>query len=128
MKNAFELLRNVNTRSAYIPGSNAAKLLVCNCICSYFGIFGMPLIYLALNPCAAHIFQVFYGGTTIDLTISHPFLISSTEHSICLSHDPVAASDFFDFCIRMIFTHLFEWSYKKHDSTIEGGILGHLQA
>ena len=28
----------------------------------------------------------------------------------------------------MIFIHLFGWSYKEHDSTREGGILGHLQA
>ena len=96
-RNAFELLRNVNTISAHIPGSNASKLLVCNCICSYFGMFGMPLIYLTLNPCAAHspIFQLFYGDTTVDLTMCHPTLVSSTEHAICLSHDPVTACDFF---------------------------------
>ena len=62
-RNAFELLRNVKTISAHIPVSNASKLLVCNSIRSYFGMFGMPLIYLTLNPCAAHspIFQFFYG-------------------------------------------------------------------
>ena len=73
-------------------------------------------------------FKFFYGDTTIDLSTSYPFLVLSTEHAIRLSHDPVAASDFFEFCIEMIFTHLFGWSYKKHDSTTEGGILGHLQA
>ena len=60
-KNAFEILRNVNIISGHIPRSNVAKLLAHNCICSYFGIFEMPLIYLTLNPCAAHspIFQIF---------------------------------------------------------------------
>ena len=101
-RNAFELLRNVNTISAHIPASNASKLLVCNSIRSYFGMFGMPLIYLTLNPCVAHspIFQLFYGDTTLDLTTCYPTLVSSIDHAIHSSHDPVTASDFFNSVLK----------------------------
>ena len=90
----------------------------------------MPFIFLTLNPCAAHspILQLFYGNTSVDLGARYPILVSSTERAILLSHDPVAAYDFFQFSIEAIFQHLFGWNYKNCDSSSEGGILGHLQA
>jgi len=45
-----------------------------------------------------------------------------------LAQDPVAAADFFEFCIKMLFEHLFGWDFEDHCPKIEGGILGHLRA
>jgi len=68
-KNALELLQRVNTISANIPGSEASKILARNKIRSYSGFFGLPHIYLTLNPCAAHspIFQAIFGDQTVNL-------------------------------------------------------------
>jgi hypothetical protein len=38
--NALQLLQQVNTLSARIPGSQASKIFVRNEICSYFSYFG----------------------------------------------------------------------------------------
>jgi hypothetical protein len=80
-KDALELLQRVNTISAHIPSSQASKILAQNKIRSYFGLFGLPHIYLTLNPCATHspIFQVICGDTSIDLTERYPVLVHSGE-------------------------------------------------
>jgi Helitron helicase-like domain at N-terminus len=126
----FQLLKHVKLISACIPGSDAAKLLSRNSIRSFFAMFGMPHIFLTLNLCAAHspIFQLMYGDNTVDLGVHYPILVSASERAIRLAHDPVAASDFFEFSIHTIFQHLYGWDYKSHDTSISGGVLGHLQA
>lgn len=129
-KGALDLLKEVKTISAKIPGSQAAKILVCTEICSYFRHFGLPLIFFTFNPSAAKnpIFQVMYGDTSVDLSAHFPDMVPSTERALCLAKDPVAAADFFDFCVTCCFKYLFGWDYTSESSTEDGGILGHLKA
>jgi len=73
-KGALDLLKHVNTIAARIPGSQAAKIFMRNEIRSYCGFFGLPHIYLTLNPNAAHspVFQAMFGDETVDLTKRFP--------------------------------------------------------
>ena len=129
-QDAMQLLRQVNTISARIPGSQASKIFVRNEIRSYFSEFGLPHIYFTFNPSVTHspIFQVMFGDQSIDLTDRFPFLVPSSERAQRLAKDPVAAADFFDFCVSCVFEHLFGWDYKARKSSSRGGILGHLRA
>jgi hypothetical protein len=45
------------------------------------GYFGVPHIYLAMNPNPAHspLFQVFVGDEKVDLSTRFPNLVSSSE-------------------------------------------------
>jgi hypothetical protein len=53
-RDAMNLLNQVNTVSARIPGSQAAKIFTRNEICSYFSKFGLPHIYFTFNPSVTH--------------------------------------------------------------------------
>ncbi|KIK31881.1 hypothetical protein CY34DRAFT_29284, partial [Suillus luteus UH-Slu-Lm8-n1] len=129
-QNALNLLNQVNTVAARIPGSQSAKMFVRNEIRSYFGFFGMPHIFFTCNPNASHspIFQLMYGDNSVDLTQQYPCLVPARERAIRLARDPVAAADFFHFSVTCIFTHLFGWDFDCQSSTERGGILGHLEA
>jgi len=69
-KEAIDLLREVNTIAACIPGSQASKIFTRNEIRNYFGYFGMPHLYFTANPNPVHspVFQVMYGDVSVDLT------------------------------------------------------------
>ena len=53
--------------SPNIAGSDASKIQLHNKIKIYLGLFGLPHIYIILNPCAAHIpiFQVIFGDEIV---------------------------------------------------------------
>jgi hypothetical protein len=129
-RDALDLLKHVNTIAARIPGSQAAKVFMRNEIRSYCGFFGLPHLYITLNPNAAHspIFQLMFGDETVDLSKRFPILVSARERALRLAKDPVAGADFFNFCITSIFQYLFGWDYDKRESTPSGGILGKLEA
>ena len=129
-KFALDLLKHVNTIAAHIPGSQAAKIFMQNEIRSYCGLFGLPHIYIMLNPNAAHspIFQVMFGDEMINLTKRFPVLVSAHECAIQLAKDPVVGTDFFNFCITCIFQYMFGWDFDKHKLMPSGGILGKLEA
>ncbi|KAF8234641.1 hypothetical protein L208DRAFT_1260673, partial [Tricholoma matsutake] len=61
-KNVMDLLKQVNTIAAKIPGSQASKISSRNTICNYAGFFGIPSLYFTANPNAAHspIFQLMW--------------------------------------------------------------------
>ncbi|KIM39065.1 hypothetical protein M413DRAFT_39441, partial [Hebeloma cylindrosporum] len=129
-KYALELLQKVNTISARIPGSQASKIFIRNEIRNYFSFFGLPQIFFTFNPSAAHspIFQVMFGDKTIDLSSRFPKTVSGRERALRLAKDPVAAADFFEFCVTSLFKFLLGWDYSTCSSTKEGGILGKLKA
>jgi len=129
-KSVLTLLNEVNAVSANIPGSSASKLKVRNDIRAYMGYFGLPHLYMTLNPNASHspIFQVMYGDEAVDLSARYPELIQPAQRAIRLAQDPVAAADFFEFSIENIFRHLLGWDYEKQRSTETGGIFGRLRA
>ena len=129
-KKVFDLLNEVNTVSARIPGSQASKIFCHNEIHSYSGLFGMPILFLSANPNPSQspMFQVFFGDQTINLDDRFPVLVSCTECALRLAKDPVAAADFFDFSIKCLFEYLFGWDFVKGKSSVEGGILGWLEA
>jgi hypothetical protein len=68
------------------------------------------------------------GDKTVDLTSQFPFVVPSKERALRLAQDPVAAADFFQFCVDCTFQHLFGWNYSTRKSNEHGGILGHLLA
>ena len=57
-----------------------------------------------------------------------PFVVPSKDRALRLAQDPVAAADFFQFCVTCVFQHLFGWDYTTWRSSKDGGILGHLRA
>src|ERR1700692_3229728 len=128
--NVMDLLKQVNTVAARVPGSQASQIHIRNEIRNYFGYFGMPQLLCTATPSATHspIFQVMCGDTNVDLSRQFPQLVPSRKRAIRLANDPVAAADFFDFSIKCIFKYLFGWDYDKRQSMSEGGILGHLRA
>ncbi|KAG2041055.1 hypothetical protein BDR03DRAFT_932373 [Suillus americanus] len=83
---ALNLLNQVNTIAACIPGSQASKMHIQSEIQSYFGFFGMPHF---------PIFQLIFGDETVDLTQHYPVLVSACECALRLTQDLVAAADFF---------------------------------
>jgi len=129
-RHALNLLKQVNTISARIPGSQASKIFIRNEIRSYFSEFGLPHIYFTMNPSVTHnpVFQVMVGDEAVDLTSRFPFLVPSHERALRLALDPVAAADFFEFCVSTVFEYLFGWDYTARRSSEKGGILGHLRA
>ena len=53
-KKVFKLLEHVNATNKHLPGSKLEKLKMRNDIRAYMGFFGLPAIYLTLNPNATH--------------------------------------------------------------------------
>ncbi|KAF8230247.1 hypothetical protein L208DRAFT_1282975 [Tricholoma matsutake] len=129
-KNVMDLLKQVNTIAAKIPGSQASKISSRNTIQSYAGFFGIPSLYFTANPNTAcsPLFQLMCGDLSVNLDHRFPVLVSSTEHALRLAKDPVAAADFFEFSVHALFEHLFGWNFDLGRSSEHGGILGHLQA
>jgi len=129
-KNAMELLNKVNTISTKMPGSQAMKMFIRNEIRSYFSYFALPHIYLTFNPCAAHspLFQVMFGDSNVDLSERFPKMVGIRERALRLAKDPVAAADYFEFCIYALFKYLLGWDFDKRKSDEKGGILGKLRA
>jgi hypothetical protein len=79
--NALQLLQQINTLSAHVPGSQASKIFVQNEIHNYFGYFGLPHIFFMFNPSPAHslIFQVMFGDKTVDLSAHFPVMPGGCE-------------------------------------------------
>ena len=129
-KAALDLLKYVNMIAARIPGLQAVKVFMRNEIRSYCGFFGLPHLYITLNPNAAHspIFQLMFGDEMVDLLKQFPVLVSAREQALRLAKDPVAGADFFNFCIMSIFRYLFGWDHNKRESTPSGGILSKVEA
>ncbi|KAG1801878.1 hypothetical protein EV424DRAFT_1331589, partial [Suillus variegatus] len=129
-QNAFQLLRQVNTMSTHIPGSQASKIFVRNEIRNYFGYFGLPHIFFTFNPSAAHspIFQVIYGDRTVDLSERFPRMPDGRMRATRLAHDPVAAADFYKFSYQCLFRHLLGCDFDRQESVAKGGILGCVRA
>ncbi|KAJ3935348.1 MAG: hypothetical protein NXY57DRAFT_888171, partial [Lentinula lateritia] len=128
---AFQLLNQVNIISSKIPGSQASKTVTRNQIRSFYSYFGLPHLFLTLNPSAVHspIFQVMYGESNVDLSERYPYVVHPRSERACrVAKDPVAAADFFDFMYHMIFEHLFGWDFKSGKSCKDGGLFGHLRA
>ena len=47
------------------------------------------------------------GEEAIDLSSQFPFVVPSKDRALRLAQDPVAAADFFQFCVTCVFQHLF---------------------
>ncbi|KAJ7054738.1 hypothetical protein C8F01DRAFT_995256, partial [Mycena amicta] len=129
-RKVYDLLGEVQSISAKLPGSNAAKIACRAQIRGYMGLFGMPSLFWTCNPSAVHspIFQVIYGDTSVDLTQRFPRLSDYNERAIRLARDPVAAADFYTFSIRCILQYLFGWDFTNRQSHPQGGLLGHIKA
>ena len=113
-KQGLSLLNHVNTISTQIPGFQAAKIFMRNEIQSYFGEHGLPHLFFTFNPSVTHspIFQLMVGDQSIDLTKCFPFVVPPKERAARVVADPVAAADFFEFCVTSVFEHLFGWNYN----------------
>src|SRR5260370_34243930 len=113
-KKVLILLKEVNTVSEKILGSSACKLTARNEIRAYMGYFGLPHIFMTINPNASHspLFQLMYGDETVDLSERFPNLVNSREYAIHLASDPVAGAEFFSvLSLECIFQYLFGWDY-----------------
>ena len=113
-KKVFDLLSEVTTVSARLPGSQASKIFCHNEIHDYCGLFGMPILFLTVNPnpTQSPMFQLFFWDQTINSDNRFPVLVSCTEHALRLAKNPVAAADFFKFSIQCLFEFLFGWNFR----------------
>ncbi|KAJ4487107.1 hypothetical protein C8J55DRAFT_423965, partial [Lentinula edodes] len=130
-QHAFRLLKEVNIIAAKIPGSQASKTRIRQQIRSYFAYFGLPQLFVTLNPSAVHspVFQVMYGDQNVNLSLRFPVVVQPrSERAFRVAHDPIAAADFFDFMYHVTFQDLFGWDFKNGKSTQQGGLFGHLRA
>lgn len=130
-KNALLLLKEVNTISSKVPGSQASKIFARHEIRSYFSDLGLPTLFFTFNPSATHspIFQVIFGNEEIDLDSEHPCIPETrVARARNVAKDPVAAADFFDFMRTCLFKDLFGWDFKGAKSKPNGGIFGKLCA
>ncbi|THU92746.1 hypothetical protein K435DRAFT_581494, partial [Dendrothele bispora CBS 962.96] len=127
---AMKLFSKVKTITSHIPGSVASKIALRNDIRSYFMYFGCPQFFFTFNPSAVNnpAFHLMYGDTTIDLSTQEPDLPDFDTRARRVASDPVAASDFFEFSYKLLFSTLFAWDFEKQRSKPEGGILGHIRA
>ncbi|KZT35095.1 hypothetical protein SISSUDRAFT_956001, partial [Sistotremastrum suecicum HHB10207 ss-3] len=123
-------LKTLNTISAHIPGSHAAKIKARNEIRAYMGYYGLPHVYLTMNPNASDspIFQVMVGDDMIDLSDRWPELKPGSERAKLLAADPVAGADFFEFCIETFLEVMLGWDHETGKTHADGGLLGHLEA
>ncbi|EJD44469.1 hypothetical protein AURDEDRAFT_65321, partial [Auricularia subglabra TFB-10046 SS5] len=128
-RNVLELLRLVEAVAAKVPGGYATKVSLRRNIYSFMRHFGVPHVFLTLNPSPVHspIFQLMFGDTAIDLSLRYPKVVDSVTRSIRVARDPAAAADFFDLRIRLIFEHLLGWDFAHNCSSERGGILGHIE-
>ena len=129
-KDAFTLLDEVQAINAKIPGSSSSKKQMRAEIRSYFGYFGLPQLYITMNPNASHspIFQVIYGDKVVDLADRFPDLVESCKRRVRVASDPVAGEEFFEFSIRSFLEHLLGWDPDLRKSSPKGGIFGKLRA
>ena len=56
------------------------------------------------------IFHLMFGDQSVDLTSQFPSLVPSKQRALHVAQDPVAAADFFDYCLVQ---YLFGWDYKN---------------
>ena len=108
------LLKEVKTISGKIPGSSAAKLKMRNEIQAYMGYFGLPHLFITMNPNATHdpVFQVMSGDQMVDLTQRFPELADSVERGVLVASDPATGADFFKFKMDTFIEDLI-WSMAK---------------
>ena len=126
-RNAWTCLQQLNIVSANQPGSPASNIRSRANMRGYMGIFNLPTVYLTLNPPAAHspLLQVFLGDFEVDLSKRFPTMPFPDVRAKRIAHDPVAAADFFVFCVKAFFKHLL--GYDMDTGHNIGGILGHVK-
>lgn len=127
-KDALALLRQINTISSKIPGSQGSMLKTRSEFLGQIAVNGLYTFYFTMNPYAQHspLFQLMYGDSSVDLTSRLPTLVPGPERASRLARDPVAAADFFQFCFERIFSDLFGWDFQLRRSKPDGGLLGHV--
>ncbi|KAE8229299.1 hypothetical protein CF326_g5734 [Tilletia indica] len=126
----YTLIKKCELLSVHVPGSKGAMNRARAEIRGYTGQFGIFHLFLTLTPSTANcpVFQIFYGDTGVHLDVRSPNLPSTSERSVRVADDPVAAADFFHFHVHAVFKYLFGWDFKKKQSSSNGGILGELAA
>jgi hypothetical protein len=127
-RKAYDCLKQLNIVTGHIPGSPAAKLVDRSSMFAYFGLFGLPQIFLTMNypTLQSPIFHVMVGDENVDLSSRFPKLPFPEEKARRYADNPVAAADFFLFSMRMFFKHLLGYDMDSGESM--GGILGHVLA
>jgi hypothetical protein len=50
---------------------------------------------------------LFFGDHAVDLTKRYPMLVPCGQRAVRVATDPVAAADFYEFCVHAIFKDLF---------------------
>jgi len=124
------LMKEVTAVGSHIPGSSASKLRVRNKIRGYMGYFGLPHLYVTMNPNAKHspIFHAMWGDEAVDLAVRFPDLADSVERGRPVASDPITGTEFFDFSINCFFRDLWGWDKSKAKSSDSGGIFGKIRA
>jgi len=124
------LMKEVTAVGSNIPGSSGSKLRVRNEIRAYMGYFGMPHLYVTMNPNAKHspLFHVMWGDDAVDLATRFPDLVDSVERGRRVASDPVTGADFFDFSIDCFLRDLLGWDKCMAKSSDCGGIFGKIRA
>ena len=93
-KQVLDMLKQVNTIASHIPGSQSSKILIRNEIRSYIGYFGIPHLYITINPSPCYDLNINSDlQTPIHLTPLQDLMPSPPLMQPCTNTFPIFGSD-----------------------------------
>jgi hypothetical protein len=103
-KKCFQLLNDLDHVGGFVKGSITSKKHMRNEIWSMISQLGAPSWFITLSPAdSRHPICLYYADKDIEFK---PDLRSANERNLLVAQNPVAASRFFDFMVRMFIKHV----------------------
>ena len=103
-KNCYHLLNDLDHVGGFVKGSITSKKHMRNEIWSMISQLGAPSWFITLSPAdSRHPICLYYADKDIEF---RPELRSANERNLLVAQNPVAASRFFDFMVRMFIKHV----------------------
>ena len=127
-RNVLELMRDVNTVTAHVPGSAAARVNMRNEIRALTMKEGLPSFFITVNPAdTRNPIVKFLAGDEIDIDALLPEQVPKPwEQSILIAKNPVIAARFFDIYLKAFISTVLGYEAMRKDLT--GGVLGLVKA
>ena len=103
-KKCYQLLNDLDHVGGFVKGSITSKKHMRNEIWSMISQLGAPSWFITLSPAdSRHPICLYYADKDIEFK---PELRSANERNLLIAQNPVAASRFFDFMVRMFIKHV----------------------
>jgi hypothetical protein len=127
-RKVLDLMKQVNTVTANIPGSSAARVVMRNEICALMIEKGIPSFYITINP--ADVFNPvvkFLAGNDIDVDdLLAENVPNFWDQSILVAKNPAIAAKFFNIYMKAFISCIL--AYDPKQKNLIGGILGVVKA